>query len=255
MSLLTAAIKNSNMSAESNCSTAIESCDDKPLRIRCRSPPPYRPGQQQRPRPITANPSRELAGIPIPGKDSQLRPNLKPGELLPGWTPAPARVHSHKDDITDYYRPGSGGKGWEAFHGRRIADDEKAVGTGEWCPIRLPPVEPVRRKNVRILEDDCPPCSDRIKHEALLWQIKSAALGMRDSVEVSNGCTLKCLKESCGNFPRDVASGVGGVGKRVSHIRWADVDARERDEGEKSRARGTNGMHFGTEEDSGVCVW
>src|SRR5262245_6112537 len=75
--------------------------------------------------PIIINESK---GIPIPGArrwyDDLQRDSVSPWMPL-DWTPAPARIHNRKDNIVDYYCPGT--NCWEAFHGERIKAGEHDV--------------------------------------------------------------------------------------------------------------------------------
>lgn len=51
-----------------------------------------------------------------------------PGQLLPDdWVHAPVRFHSRRDNVTHYYRAGSGGKGWEAMHYKQYMEQEQKI--------------------------------------------------------------------------------------------------------------------------------
>lgn len=65
------------------------------------------------------------------------------------WTPAPARIHHHLDNVTDYYA--SGTNGWEFAHQKRIERTEREIGrisAGQWPPRRPWKRQIVVRKDV-----------------------------------------------------------------------------------------------------------
>ncbi|KAF1974957.1 hypothetical protein BU23DRAFT_566953 [Bimuria novae-zelandiae CBS 107.79] len=62
----------------------------------------------------------------FPPKDNSWIP--RGNQLLPDdWVWAPARMHHAKDGVEDYYRAGTGGKGWEGMHAERVREGEKEV--------------------------------------------------------------------------------------------------------------------------------
>ncbi|KAL1599725.1 hypothetical protein SLS60_007528 [Paraconiothyrium brasiliense] len=79
-------------------------------------------------RPEKADSHATSRPIPIPnscGFDPEVDVPLNDEDLLPrDWVPAPARLHHYKDNVTHYYRAGTG-KGWEDLHAKRIVEDER----------------------------------------------------------------------------------------------------------------------------------
>ncbi|KAH7397074.1 hypothetical protein BKA66DRAFT_232939 [Pyrenochaeta sp. MPI-SDFR-AT-0127] len=88
------------------------------------------------------SPSATSAPIPIPQNGTAQK------RFAVHWSPAPARVHHSRDDVTDYHLEGT--HGWEAAQKHRIDTSARRIGTvtaGTWPPNRESRAQVVTRKD------------------------------------------------------------------------------------------------------------
>ncbi|KAJ4354427.1 Adenylyl-sulfate kinase [Didymosphaeria variabile] len=167
-------------------------------------------------RPERAGSHATSAPIPIPTSrhsPPEVDVPLDDEFLLPrDWVPAPARVHHHKDNVTHYYRAGTGGKGWEALHAQRIEEGERTSRPISIWRGPFPVVEeidhdrfqvrPLKRKNVPITP------AQVLEHWAKEDEIALKAMRMWDEVgrlgiEQANEAECEARLWASGLFEKD----------------------------------------------------
>ena len=94
-------------------------------------------GQRHAPAPQTPvesheRPSEHATSTPIPNSNRFVKEDRSyyppKGQFLPDdWVAAPVRFHMYKDNITDYYRAGTGGRGWENAHDQQYIERERKI--------------------------------------------------------------------------------------------------------------------------------